>query len=487
MKKHISEILDALGLFVLLGMLFGCMPPLSLAHAQQWQTVSQAGGTYLKPSFPVGEFSIFNAPLGSTLYVDVNGHVAPVGSVVPAFAGTHMNDIVQNLLNGISPLTEFQYVQGNTQFATEGFVAGIAVPSSTTNYQTNASAFYATTSSTQNVVAGYFSCRVLVNNGKCWGINPVAIDIAGLTSGVVLTHEFDTQPQNAVSAYATGGIQSNLFAAMAGNFFNAYSVNAGETGKWAGGLACGDGAVGTGICVYLGQQTAGNSATSSQCALFRANAGSQNLDNRICADQFGDLVFTPPVNGGAAFENPSATSGTNNYYAPALKLISNEYTGSGWSPSIWSFGLNAPSTGINGYEFFRLQNSGSQAPATATGLEIPNEILIDTPSGGSSSIRSTSPSALNFTLPSASGQLTNSLTGATSTISGTSLSSSCDSGTVTVAGAVVGHPVAVSSTTGVDVGAAFVLRALVTSANTVTVYVCGTGTPSSLAYNVTVF
>ena len=78
------------------------------------------------------------------------------------------------------------------------------------------------------------------------------------------------------------------------------------------------------------------------------------------------------------------------------------------------------------------------------------------------------------------------LTGTTGTLTGTSLTSTCDSGTATVTGAVVGSPVVVSSTTGADVGGAFYLRASVTSTNTVTVYVCGTGTPPSLAYNVTV-
>ena len=78
------------------------------------------------------------------------------------------------------------------------------------------------------------------------------------------------------------------------------------------------------------------------------------------------------------------------------------------------------------------------------------------------------------------------LTGLTGTITGTALTSTCDSGTATVTGAVVGSPVAVSSTTGADVGGAFYLRGSVTSSNTVTVYVCGTGTPSSLAYNVRV-
>lgn len=48
---------------------------------------------------------------------------------------------------------------------------------------------------------------------------------------------------------------------------------------------------------------------------------------------------------------------------------------------------------------------------------------------------------------------------------------------------VNGVPVAA----GADVGGAFNLRASVTSAGVVTVYVCGTGTPPSLAYNVTVF
>lgn len=77
--------------------------------------------------------------------------------------------------------------------------------------------------------------------------------------------------------------------------------------------------------------------------------------------------------------------------------------------------------------------------------------------------------------------------GTTGTITGTALSSSCDSGTTTITGATVGSPVTVSSTTGADVGGAFNLRASVTASNTVTVYICGTGTPASLAYNVTVF
>lgn len=79
------------------------------------------------------------------------------------------------------------------------------------------------------------------------------------------------------------------------------------------------------------------------------------------------------------------------------------------------------------------------------------------------------------------------LTGTTGTITGTALTASCDSGTATVTGATVGHTVGVSTTDGTDIGGAFNIRASVTASNTVTVYVCGTGTPGSKAYNVTTY
>ena len=94
--------------------------------------------------------------------------------------------------------------------------------------------------------------------------------------------------------------------------------------------------------------------------------------------------------------------------------------------------------------------------------------------------------ALGYQGP-AAGYVQLSVSGTTGTITGTALTATCDSGTATVTGAVVGHPVAVSSTTGADVIGAFNVRASVTATGVVTVYVCGTGTPPSLAYNVTVF
>jgi hypothetical protein len=90
------------------------------------------------------------------------------------------------------------------------------------------------------------------------------------------------------------------------------------------------------------------------------------------------------------------------------------------------------------------------------------------------------------TLPDSSGIVAYVLTGTTGTITGTVLTATCDSGTASVTNSIAGQPVIVSSTTGADVGGAFYLRGSVTSNGTVTVYVCGTGTPASLAYNVRV-
>jgi Pectate lyase superfamily protein len=84
-----------------------------------------------------------------------------------------------------------------------------------------------------------------------------------------------------------------------------------------------------------------------------------------------------------------------------------------------------------------------------------------------------------------------SLQGTSGVITGTSIANACDSGTVSITGAVQGHPVSVSIANGADIGANFVLRASVTSANTVTIFICNptaiAATPPSTSYNVSTF
>jgi hypothetical protein len=80
------------------------------------------------------------------------------------------------------------------------------------------------------------------------------------------------------------------------------------------------------------------------------------------------------------------------------------------------------------------------------------------------------------------------LAGTTGSIGGSALTAgTCTSGTATVTGAVVGHPVAVSASDGSLPSGFIILSAAVTSANTVTVQLCATGsvTPLANTYNVT--
>ena len=79
------------------------------------------------------------------------------------------------------------------------------------------------------------------------------------------------------------------------------------------------------------------------------------------------------------------------------------------------------------------------------------------------------------------------LTGTTGNIGGTSLSAgSCTSGTASVTGAVVGHPVSVSASDGSLPSGLIVLSAAVTTSNVVTVQLCAVAsvTPVSNTYNV---
>jgi hypothetical protein len=127
--------------------------------------------------------------------------------------------------------------------------------------------------------------------------------------------------------------------------------------------------------------------------------------------------------------------------------------------------------------------------ANATEVYAPAFVTVSPLSGGKSyTATDRAPITANRTYikPDQSGTYALDLTGSTSTITGTVLSATCNSGTARVAGAVVGMPVIVSTTDGSDVGGAFNIRASVTSSGTVTVYVCGTGKPPSKEYNVRV-
>jgi hypothetical protein len=268
---------------------------------------------------------------------------------------------------------------------------------------------------------------------------------------------------------------------------------------------------GTGPVIGVSAQSFTNPSTG-QCLVYIRSGYVQNpqvLSVPGGSSPGAVLVATTSGNGAAAGAAGGYVIGTSISGGTAPNIVSLAGMGSyvtGTSPTFGTVtatgGVTSTSDGVHPGQLALPWNStANAAPTSATGWE---GAVTSSGTAGWFDLPSALPSAPSFmgfaaagsshsvgsligTAGNSAGAVELVLTGATGTITGTSLSASCDSGTATVTGAVVGHPVAVSSTTGADVGGAFNVRASVTSTNTVTVYVCGTGTPSSLAYNVTVF
>jgi hypothetical protein len=179
-----------------------------------------------------------------------------------------------------------------------------------------------------------------------------------------------------------------------------------------------------------------------------------------------------------AFTSNTANSGAN-FPSPNLGQEGAYWTGSVSSGDQWIW-TDVLGTGTNPTSTYTLTHTGTSG---VLAVSLPSSVTATsfaTVSGGTM-IPSTASPPSRLT-----GNVSLTLTATSGTITGTVLAGTCDSGTVAVTGATVGRPVAVTSSTGVDVGPTFDLRASVTSAGTVTVYICGTGTPASLAYAVTV-
>ena len=225
-------------------------------------------------------------------------------------------------------------------------------------------------------------------------------------------------------------------------------------------------------------QWVANGGGSDYPGVTTDGAGGLNLSNLHAS---GSLFSQGIIYGNAGFfaETLSTANSGQNFAGPPTVTA-----GSTWNGSIpvldeWTW-QSAVGTGANPTTTYTLLHGGSLGAATVNAVF---PWLIGSVLNGNGTLL---PSTSHPPTGNTSGAVELTLTGTTGTVTGTALTATCDSGTASVTGAVVGRPVAVSSTTGADVGGAFDLRASVTSSGTVTVYVCGTGTPTSLAYNVTV-
>jgi hypothetical protein len=352
-----------------------------------------------------------------------------LGSTPGVFTNTQMNQPFNFVTNGCNAQTEFNRV-GATH-ATDGLATCFAVPSSSVVSQSNGLGIYANTSSTTTNTVGLYAQNISLANNTVthWGANVVCSDDGSRTAGQsCIGIEVDVGQLSPVSAY-TGLFGVTAVAAGAGG----PGIVAGSTGflsganaanrQWDLGFATQDNVVVGSAAFQAGAECLSGSCTS-QLFRFKSMGAGVGVYSNVFSDSSGNVNMTLPT--GQGFRAPvhfcNEAAAPPNYGVGIDQL---------WCDSV----------------FHRLAmfNNG--------GVKL---------------------------------QIAGMLTGITGTITGTALTATCDSGTVSVTGAAVGSPVTVSTTDGTDIGGAFNIRGSVTSSGTVTVYVCGTGTPGSKAYNVAV-
>lgn len=239
-------------------------------------------------------------------------------------ANTQMNENSKSALNGCSPLTEFQSLEGKFNYAADALTGCITVPSGTTVHNANAVAGYANSSSssqgTGGTVAGYFQGRALADDAAVWGSNSIAYDLSGLTSGVkLISSELDLQPQNPPYAYTTViGQQISLFTPQPGTFANskAIVINHGQRGFWDTGIFIDNGNVAN-YALVVGASCGSGTCDSSKIQFIGLSYRSEQKST-IYGDRVGNIVLAPKNGGAVKTDGPMIAAGSQRIYGCRL-------------------------------------------------------------------------------------------------------------------------------------------------------------------------
>lgn len=246
----------------------------------------------------------------------------------PGFVNNSYHAGYQFLVNGATPgawyAAEFA---GNN--ATEALTAGIVVPVSATNLQTNAVGCWITSERAQPMgiggdVCGFFRATAKASNSAVFPINTVANDTSGFT-GQTLTNELDfnvTVPGTTVNG-ANFVIVSTTGATLTGDR-NALLVQGAfhPTSTWSNGLVTANGAVDL-YAAFIGSQTAvaGTNRDSQPIGFTSYTSGNTRYIATVRSDSTGGLVLRPGSSGGSVVMQSNA--GANLFYVNQALAVSN--------------------------------------------------------------------------------------------------------------------------------------------------------------------
>lgn len=210
------------------------------------------------------------------------------------FSGQQMNFVVTDLVNGISPLREFQVAQqSRTWFTSDSLTAGIAFPWYSGAYQGDAVSGYVTSASKKtNVVGGYFQARSLAPGTHLWGINPVFVD-GNQPGGTGAAAEFDCNVENPSTTGSCTLIDGKFSTRL--QSYPAIHVGVVGGGAWSHGLFFEDGAINI-AAIQIGAQGRSGSQPSQVIRLLSRNQHNQEAISTIFASSSGSLSLIPASN-----------------------------------------------------------------------------------------------------------------------------------------------------------------------------------------------
>jgi len=323
------------------------------------------------------------------------------------FTNAQYNVSDELLVNGCNPVTEWDRWQGGTT-PTDGFSSCITIPSGAGVTTQSVNAFSAYLDNDSSTLGGgiggavglYASVTCAANSSQCWGMNPLVGDLAGVTSDFLVGEEVDLGVNGAPRFLV--GLQINGLNGVGATVPPA--SNAIEVDRTFGtGVWIGDGETLTGRAFYAGQLLAGNTSTNSQSITFSANSGTTSEQAAIREDPTGSLELQSYSAAALLLSGASAATSSVNQYHGGILIDSDVWNiaGTASTHSQWHLYPSGGASGTPTYDLLNLVPNNSQAPNSAWGVQIPNELSITTAGGtGNSLIQSqTATASAYFLLP----------------------------------------------------------------------------------------
>lgn len=283
-------------------------------------------------------------------YIDDPGSAGPIDanfSGIPFTNAAHWAS-AEFESNGATNGAWYSALQAGNN-VTEAFSAGILVPSTATNHQTNGIGAYVRSERAQvgngGDVAAYFQIVSAENNCAAFALNTVAQDTAGKT-GQILGIELDYSVNagdtevNGINLVIVGNtpLSGNRNAVAVRGVFSANS-------KWSNAFVVDDGAVDS-YAMLIGCTSSANNVSSQLIGIRSRTAGGTLQTSTVLADASGNLLIRP----GAA----------------ASSVIIQAFDGSSNYVTMNANGITTPVLFLGLLTFAQLPSAASSAGARAT-------------------------------------------------------------------------------------------------------------------------